>query len=96
MKLFDLETQPYPILYLYGIENNAQFTHAVVMKGWRTDWFSNGWFSRKLMLNVRNSAKGQLVFGQVQKGEHEIECVVTQNNNSWNLVADECVYVQIA
>ena len=90
MKLFDLETQPYPILYLYGIENNAQFTHAVVMKGWRTSWFK-----RKLMLKVRNSAKGQLVFGQVQKGEHEIECMVTHNNNSWNLVAEQCIYVQL-
>ena len=48
------------------------------MKGWRTDWFN-----RKLMLKVRNSAKGQVVFGQVQKGEHEVECMVTHNNNSW-------------
>ena len=84
-----LERQPYPILYLYGIENNVPFTHAVVMKGWRTSWFS-----RKLMLKVRNSAKGQHLFGQDQQGEHEVECMVTRNNNSWNLAAKQCIYIQ--
>ena len=47
------------------------------------------------MLKVRNSAKGQHLFGQDQQGEHEVECMVTRNNNSCNLAAEDCIYIQI-
>ena len=47
------------------------------------------------MLIVRNSSKGETVFGQVQQGEHEIEHNVTRDNNSWNLYADMCVYIKM-
>ena len=76
--------------------------HAVVLKGWQT---GSGWqkylpkwvkLGSKTMLKVRNSSKGQTVFGQVQQGEHEIEYKVTQDNNRWNLYADMCVYITIS
>ena len=63
--------------------------HAVVLKGWRK-------VGSKIMLKVRNSSKGQTVFGQVQQGEHEIEYKVTQDNNKWNLYADMCVYITLS
>ena len=47
------------------------------------------------MLKVRNSSKGQTVFGQVQQGEHEIEYKVTRNNSAWNLYGDICVYIKM-
>ena len=84
-----LDDQPFPIIYLLGIENQNQFVHAVVLKGWRK-------VGSKIFLKVRNSLKGQIVFGQTQPGEHEIEYKVTQNNNAWNLFADSCVYIKIA
>ena len=47
------------------------------------------------MLKVRNSSKGQTVFGQVQQGEHEIEYKITRDNNAWNLRADMFVYIKL-
>ena len=62
--------------------------HAVILKDWRK-------VGSKIMLKVRNSLEGQIVFGQVQPGEHEIEFKVTRNNNAWNLYADMCVYIKM-
>ena len=59
-----------------------------MLKGWRKD-------GSKTLLKVRNSAKGQTIFGQVQLGEHEIEYKVTQDNSAWNLYADMCVYIKM-
>ena len=83
-----LDNQPFPIIYLVGIEQPNQWRHAVVLKGWRK-------VGSKTMLKVRNSSKGQTIFGQVQQGEHEVEYKVTQDNNAWNLYADMCVYIKI-
>ena len=74
-KMFVLDNQPFPIIYLLGIEHPNQWVHAVVLKGRRKD-------GSKTMLKVRNSPKGQTVFGKVQQGEHEIEYNVTQDNNA--------------
>ena len=98
-----LDDQPFPIIYLLGIEQPDQWVHAVVIKGWQT---GSGWqkylpkwvkdnVGLKRMLIVRNSSKGETVFGQVQQGEHEIEHNVTRDNNSWNLYADMCVYIKM-
>ena len=87
-KILVLDNQPFPIIYLLGIEQPDQWVHAVVLKGWRT-------VGSKTMLKVRNSSKGQTVFGQVQQGEHEIEYSVTRDNNAWNLYADMCVYIKM-
>ena len=98
-----LDNQPFPIIYLLGIEHPNQWVHAVVIKRWQT---GSGWqkylpkwvkdrVGSKTILIVRNSSKGQTVFGQVQQGEHEIEYKVTQNNNAWNLNADKCVYIKM-
>ena len=83
-----LDDQPFPIIYLLGIEHPDQWVHAVVIKGWRK-------VGSKTMLIVRNSSKGETVFGQVQQGEHEIEYKVTNDNNAWNLYADMCVYIKM-
>ena len=83
-----LDNQPFPIIYLLGIEHPNQWVHAVVLKGWRK-------VGSKTMLKVRNSSKGQTIFGQVQQGEHEIEYSVTRDNNAWNLYADMCVYIKM-
>ena len=95
------DNQPFPIIYLRGIEHPNQFVHAVVLKGWQTgSWWQKylpKWaqFSPKTMLKVRNSSKGQTVFGQVQQGEHEIEYKITRDNNAWNLYADMVVYIKL-
>ena len=100
MSFFD--NHPFPIIYLLGIEHPNQCVHAVVLKGWQTgSWWEKylpKWakFSSKTMLRVRNSSKGQIVFGQVQQGEREIEYKVTPDNNKWNLYADGCVYITIS
>ena len=60
-----------------------------MLKGWRR-------VGSKTMLKVRNSSKGETVFGQIQQGEHEIEYKVTRNNNAWNLYADGCVYIKLS
>ena len=83
------DNQPFPIIYLLGIEHPNQCMHAVVLKGWRK-------VRSKTMLKVRNSLKGQIVFGQTQLGEHEIEYKVTHDDNAWNLFADMCVHIKIA
>ena len=88
LKIAFLDDQPFPIIYLLGIEHPDQCMHAVVLKGWRK-------VGSKIMLKVRNSLKGQIIFGQTQPGEHEIEYKVTQNNNAWNLFADMCVHLKI-
>ena len=59
-----------------------------MIKGWRK-------VGSKTMLRVRNSSKGETVFGQVQQGELEIEYNVTRNDNAWNLYADMCVYIKM-
>ena len=83
-----LDDQSFPIIYLLGIEHPDQCMHAVVLKGWRK-------VGSKIMLKVRNSLKGQIIFGQTQPGEHEIEYKVTHDNNAWNLFADMCVHIKI-
>ena len=87
-KILFLDNQPFPIIYLLGIEQPNQWVHAVVLKGWRT-------VGSKTMLKVRNSSKGQTIFGQVQQGEHEIENNITSDENAWNLHADMCVYIKM-
>ena len=48
------------------------------------------------MLTVRNSLKGETIFGQVQEGEHKIEYKSnTRDNNAWNLFADKCLYIDL-
>ena len=70
------------------MEHPDQWVHAIVIKGWRK-------VGSKIMLTVRNSSKGETVFGQVQQGEHEIEYNVKRDNNSWNLYADMCIYIKM-
>ena len=76
------------MIYLLGIEHPDDWKHVVVMKRWRK-------VGSKTMLIVRNSSKGETVFGQVQQGQHEIEYNVTRDNNAWNLYADMCVYIKM-
>ena len=71
----------WPIIYLYNFSpGKYPLTHAVVLTGWRK-------YGKKILLKVRNSSKDQL-------GEHEVEFKVTQNMNTWNLAADQCIYIK--
>ena len=65
-------------------------THAVVLKGWRRR------NDKKFVLRVRDSNKGQTVFGQVQHGEYEIEFKLTKTSNMWNLAANVCIYIEVS
>ena len=80
--------QPFPITHLRGIEDSKEFVHTVVIMGWEK-------VGSKTMLTIRNSLKGETIFGQVQKGEHKIEYKVTRDNNAWNLYANWCLYIDL-
>ena len=47
------------------------------------------------MLRVRDSNKGQTLFGQVQRGELDIELNLSKKSDEWNLAAYQCIYVEL-
>ena len=62
--------------------------HAAVMKGYTNQ-------NSTLMLTIRDSLKGQKVFGdRIQPGECEIEGKLTEKPNQWNLASENCYYFE--
>ena len=47
-----------------------------------------------LKLKIRDSLKGQELFGQIQSGEYEIEGKLTKKLNQWNLGSEYCYYFE--